>query len=392
MTVETTPEGDESSFAAAFASVNGDESGAPSTPAKAEVDGTQQEGQEGGTQTGSEAGGNQAGDGSDGADQQGQAEADAAAAAQAAANGATDAAGGNAGEGGDKAADAGGGTDGGGEAGQEASQAAAEESFAGFTDKELRQLLATQAKNTGSLQGEVRRLHGKIGELNGRIKQGEAAQPKVDQAASSSGEGQEQAQAVAQAAANMGIDPAIFGDFSEENLAKGIGLVAERAQQPLLEKIAQLERLFAGGQGAQQAAAAVQQEVQQPAAQEPVQQAGAVPEDMQMQIEMGILDRMRPGWKEQVNTPDFELWVNSQDDATQKSFYEGKSADAFAGLLDKYQQKVTAEKVAVTAHQKNQTRLGRAVTPSGNGMQRQNQTIATENDSFEAAFANVLNQ
>lgn len=49
--------------------------------------------------------------------------------------------------------------------------------------------------------------------------------------------------AAATAAIDSGIDPAIFGDFSDKDLAKGIAKLQELAMTPLLERIQKLEQL-----------------------------------------------------------------------------------------------------------------------------------------------------
>ncbi|MFG0381092.1 hypothetical protein ACF8C6_09025 [Pseudomonas sp. zbq_18] len=102
--------------------------------------------------------------------------------------------------------------------------------------------------------------------------------------------------ATAQAALDAGVDPAIFGDFSEEGLANGINQLAEQRVKPVLAKVDQLE---------QQVATLLKEREQSAQAANTKTFAEAVA-------------AKHADWQEVVESDAFDNWVNSQPSFVQE--------------------------------------------------------------------------
>lgn len=102
--------------------------------------------------------------------------------------------------------------------------------------------------------------------------------------------------ATAQAALDAGVDPAIFGDFSEEGLANGINLLAEQRVKPVQAKVAELEQKLSVLLSEREAQA------QQASAQSFNQAVAA----------------KHPDWETVVESAAFDNWVNAQPSFVQE--------------------------------------------------------------------------
>lgn len=273
----------------------------------------------------------------------------------------------------------------------------------GLTRGELRNLLARAAEVDGLKDG-LRKAHGKIGEMNDRLRKAPAhhAPGNFGGIALAGLEGEAFDKAVSDVMAQAKIDATAFGDYSEEGLMRGIVTTMLRMQQLNQLPPTQQEQAQPGGQGAawpvdthaaatdagypaeqQQASAAA-------AAAEPQQNE---PGSTQIQVEQLVLDRVRPGWRETVSGQDFNTWLGAQDQAFQQSYMQADTAEKFAGVLDKFGQWTAARDASIAAVNKSakaQQRLEQTLTPTGNAPKPQ--AAMTEDEEFEAAFNAIAKQ
>ena len=244
----------------------------------------------------------------------------------------------------------------------------------------------------------MRKAHGKIGELNGRLREAPAngATGTFGGVPLSGLEGEAFDQAVSQVVAQAKIDATAFGDFSEEALTRGIVTTMLKLQQ-LNQGQQQVQQAPAqpGGQGAalpedmpQSAAAsgapAADQSHVDAAQAAAAQQQNEPTTSNSLQVEQRVLDHVRPGWRDLVAGQEFNLWLGAQDQSFQQSYIQADTAEKFAGVLDQFGQWKTARDGAVTRSAKAQERLERTLTPTGNAPKPN--AAMTEDEEFEAAF------
>lgn len=273
----------------------------------------------------------------------------------------------------------------------------------GLTRGELRNLLA-RAAEVDVLKDGLRKAHGKIGEMNDRLRKA----PALHAPGSFGGitlaglEGEAFDKAVSDVMAQAKIDATAFGDYSEENMLRGIVSTMLRLQQLPHSQSAQQEQAQPSGQGAtlpvdmHQAAAdadfpAEQQHAGAAAAAAETQQNE--PASTQIQVEQLVLDRVRPGWRETVSGQDFNTWLGAQDQAFQQSYMQADTAEAFAGVLDKFGQWTAARDASIAAVNKSakaQQRLEQTLTPTGNAPKPHG--AMSEDEEFEAAFNAIAKQ
>lgn len=266
----------------------------------------------------------------------------------------------------------------------------------GLTRAELRNLLGKAAEVEGLKDG-LRKAHGKIGEMNDRLRKApaSAAATSFGGVSFSGLEGEAFDQAVSQVVAQAKIDSAAFGDFSEESITRGIVTTMLRLQQ--LQQLPQAQQAPAqpDGQGATLPMEMPQSTpddgasvLDQPATQVATQQPN--PSNTQIQVEQRVLDRVRPGWRETVDGEEFKLWLGAQNQEFQQSYLQADTAETFAGVLDSFGQWKTARDTAVSKSAKAQARLEQSLTPTGKAPKPQ--TAMTEDEEFEAAFTAITKQ
>lgn len=271
----------------------------------------------------------------------------------------------------------------------------------GLSRAELRNLLSRAAEVDG-LKESLRKAHGKIGEMNGRLRTPPAQSAPGFGGISLAGlEGEAFDKAVSDLVAQTKIDAAAFGDFSEEGLTRGIVTTMLRLQQ-LNQQQPQAQQAPAqpGGQGAAlpvdmpQSTAAEGNPQAEPQHDDSASAAAAQqqhdPSTTQIQVEQLVLDRVRPGWRETVSGQDFNMWLGAQDQSFQQGYLQANTAEQFAGVLDKFGQWQTARQAAVAKSAKAQERLERSLTPTGNAPKPQ--AAMTEDEEFEAAFNAIAKQ
>ena len=218
----------------------------------------------------------------------------------------------------------------------------------GFKRSEVKRLLE-QASKVTDLEQQLRKAHGKIGELNTRIQPKAPAQPAAP---------------------------------------------AHTAAPELPQELKQFEQDFP--EFATYAKALLQ--AQQPAAQvaPPAQEEQTVAtaanhgqaELDPVVIELEVMDRMHSGWREKVAGQDFSLWLAAQGQEVQSAFAAADTAQAMAAVIGQFDQWEAAKAAQAQKHAKGKQRLAAAVTPQGNAPQPQ--AALTEDQAFEMGFNAIM--
>lgn len=208
--------------------------------------------------------------------------------------------------------------------------------FAGFTEDELKNLLARAAK-VDELEAGLRKAHGKIGELNGKLQEvakapAPAQQPKPEQADLSH----------------------VEEDYPD---------IAAWVRSQLGQK-----------EPAQDAA---------PQAQEPEQPSQPQGASAEM-IQLALMDHLHKGWREKVQSQEFNLWLAASGDDVRNAYQSAATAEALGGVLTSYD--AWQAKKGQRSQAGNQ-RLEQAMTPQGNAGRPK--TAPTPEDEFLAGFKSV---
>lgn len=272
----------------------------------------------------------------------------------------------------------------------------------GLTRRELRNLLS-RASEVDGLKDGLRKAHGKIGEMNDRLRKAPAQGASGFGGVSLAGlEGEAFDKAVSDVMAQAKIDANLFGDYSEQDMLRGIVTAMLKLQQ-LPGGLPQGMQVPAQpvGEGAafpvdmpHTTAAAVEQtaaeQMHDDAAEAAAAQQQNEPSTTSIQVEQLVLDRVRPGWRDTVAGQEFNLWLGAQDQSYQQHYLQANTAEQFAGVLDQFGQWKTARDAAVSKRAQGQQRLTRALTPTGSAPKPH--AAMTEDEEFEAAFKSVAQQ
>ena len=218
----------------------------------------------------------------------------------------------------------------------------------GFKRSEVKRLLE-QASKVTDLEQQLRKAHGKIGELNTRIQPKAPAQPA----------------APAHTAAP---------EFPQE---------LKQFEQDFPEFATYAKALLQAQQPAAQAAPPAQEE-QTVATAANHGQAELDP----VVIELAVMDRMHSGWREKVAGQDFSLWLAAQGQEVQSAFAAADTAQAMAAVIGQFDQWEAAKAAQAQKHAKGKQRLAAAVTPQGNAPQPQ--AALTEDQAFEMGFNAIM--
>ncbi|WP_284335429.1 hypothetical protein [Comamonas sp. NoAH] len=229
---------------------------------------------------------------------------------------------------------------------QEQPAAPAEEDpevFDGFKRSEVLRLFE-QASKVSDLELQLRKANGRIGDL---------LRKKAEAPA--------QSQVPPQSAAPVPANPELeqfAKDFPE--IAQYVQAVIPQASKP--KEAPQVEQQQTEARDA----------VPTPAALDPVD------------IELAVMDRMHKGWRQTVQSQEFNLWLGAQPHEVQQEFEVADTADRLAAVIGQYSQWSTARAEAANKAAKGKQRLQAAVTPTS---QAQRPTAElTEEEAFEAAF------
>ena len=111
---------------------------------------------------------------------------------------------------------------------------------------------------------------------------------------------------------------------------------------------------------------------------QPIQQQA---HEQQLQSEYARLESRHSDWRDVVNAPEFQSWLQNQNPAIQQ-LAGSESADDASALLDFYKGNLPGDNSRATQHDKRQSRLANAQTVSRRGAAQQRGTP----DDFDAAF------
>ena len=217
----------------------------------------------------------------------------------------------------------------------------------GFKRSEVKRLLE-QASKVADLEQQLRKAHGKIGELNSKLQA-----PPVQQAA-----------------------PA-------HTAAPELPPELKQFEQDFPEFAAYAKALFQTQQPAAQAAP--------PAQEEQTVATAAAPASAELDplaIELAVMDRMHSGWREKVTGQEFGLWLAAQSPDVQAAFNAADTAQALAEVIGQFDQWSAAKAAQAQKHAKGKQRLAAAVTPQGNAPQPQ--AALTEEQAFEMGFNAIM--
>lgn len=218
----------------------------------------------------------------------------------------------------------------------------------GFKRSEVKRLLK-QASKVSDLEQQLRKAHGKIGELNSKL------QPQAP----------EQQAAPAQISApELPKELAQFEEEFPEIAAYAKALL--QSQQP----------------PAQVAPPAQEQQTVATDA------APAAAELDPVMVELAVMDRMHSGWREKVGGQDFQLWLAAQGQDVQAAFGAADTAQAMASVIGQFDQWSAAKVAQAQKLEKGKQRLAAAVTPQGNAPQPQ--ATLTEDQAFELGFNAIM--
>lgn len=217
----------------------------------------------------------------------------------------------------------------------------------GFKRSEVKRLLE-QASKVNDLEQQLRKAHGKIGELNSKLQA-----PPVQQAAP-----------VHTAAPELPPELVQF-------------------EQDFPEFAAYAKALFQAQQPAAKAAP--------PAQEEQTVATAAAPASAELDplaIELAVMDRMHSGWREKIAGQEFGLWLAAQSPDVQAAFNAADTAQALAEVIGQFDQWSAAKAAQAQKHAKGKQRLAAAVTPQGNAPQPQ--AALTEEQAFEMGFNAIM--
>lgn len=212
--------------------------------------------------------------------------------------------------------------------------------LAGLTESQIKSLLERSAK-VDAIEDQLRKAHGKIGELNGKLQ--EIAHPKQP----------------TQSAPAAPVD--------DEELA------AVERDYPEFAKLAEAR--------ARKIAAEMLQG-HTPTAQGP--SADDIRAEVGRDLQMALMDTLHDGWRDTVNSQDFALWIATQPADIQQRYATTESAKELAGILTSFK---TAKDATQDRSARNKQRLEAALTPSGAASKTQHAPSAE--DEFAAGFYSV---
>lgn len=208
--------------------------------------------------------------------------------------------------------------------------------FAGFTESQLKTILE-KATRVDALEDQVRRAHGKIGELHGTLQQFQKQRP---------------------------THQAPADDLDDEQLSEFEATFPEF------------------GPAVEARARKIAQEVMQ--SQQPQGQADT--EEISKQVNLAVMNSTHKGWQQTTASDDFKLWIASQPESVQQTYQTTWDAQELGGILDTFK---GWKQTASARSTKSKQRLEAALTPDG----RSSRVVhaVTEQDAMQAGFEDVRN-
>lgn len=215
--------------------------------------------------------------------------------------------------------------------------------FFGMTESQIKSLLERSAR-VDDIENQLRKAHGKIGELNANF-QNLSNQHKPTQSAPAT-------------QAEDGELDQLEQDFPE------LARIAEaKARNIAAEMIGEMT------------------------GKAPAQSPSMSDADIQAEINMAILDATNEGWREKISSQDFKLWIATQPADVQETFDKTNSAKELGKVIKDFDGwKTSTQDRSI----RNKQRLEAAVIPSGSSAKISHAPSAQ--DEFLAGFNSVRNQ
>lgn len=221
------------------------------------------------------------------------------------------------------------------EAKEEAKAEADEPTFFGMSESQIKSLLERSAQ-VDEIKDQLRKAHGKIGELNSTVQNLSL-----------------QRQQPTQSAPAASLDEGEMSQW-EQDFPELAQLAEAKARKIATEMM--------GGQVNNQSQAISRDEI--------VREAN-----------LAIMDANYDGWRDTINTQDFALWIATQPADVQEQFNNTVSAKVLGGVLSSFDN--WKNKVADRGN-KSKARLEQALIPSGNAAKVSHAPSA--HDEFVAGF------
>ncbi len=213
--------------------------------------------------------------------------------------------------------------------------------FAGLTEAQLKAILE-RATRVDSIEDQLSKAHGKIGELNRTLKELQQAKTQPTP----------QAPAVTMDDEQLSEFESTFPEFAPAVEARARRIANEVLQQA------------------------------QSGTSQPID-----PEQVSRTANLAVMDSMHRGWRETVSSDDFKLWMATQPEPVQQTYQTTWSA-AELGLIvsefGKHQQESTLQKSS-----KSKQRLEAALIPDARASKAQHGL--SDEDAFRAGFETVRN-
>lgn len=215
--------------------------------------------------------------------------------------------------------------------------------FFGMTESQIKSLLERSAR-VDDIENQLRKAHGKIGELNANFQNLSTQQKPTQSAPATQVEDGELDQ--------------LEQDFPE------LARIAEaKARKIAAEMIGEMT------------------------GKAPAQSPSMSDADIQAEINMAILDATNEGWREKISSQDFKLWIATQPADVQETFDKTNSAKELGKVIKDFDGwKTSTQDRSI----RNKQRLEAAVTPSGSSAKISHAPSAQ--DEFLAGFNSVRNQ
>lgn len=219
--------------------------------------------------------------------------------------------------------------------------------FAGMTESEIR-LLLERASKLSTIEEQLSKAHGKIGELNRTLQQLAATQQRPAPAASANGDA-----TVEEQGADVTEIDELFPEFSP---------AVERKARKIAQEVLQQFQQQSVGQQTQ----------------------SADPEAINQTVALAVMDATRPKWREVASSDDFKTWLASQPDPLRETYNSTWDPSVVSQMLDSFE---AARRSAAERTTKSKTRLEAALLPDSRSSRSVH--VATEMDAMQAGFDSV---
>lgn len=221
--------------------------------------------------------------------------------------------------------------------------------FGGLRESQVKTLLERAAR-VDAIEEQLRKAHGKIGELNGSMI--ELRQTRQQPAAKQ------------QQNDNELLDDSFFealaADYPE--LPATIEQKAQRMAQDILEQ-----------QG-------YTQQPQEQQYQQPAQSASPDPYEIQKAIGIAVMDATHNGWRETVQSQDFQLWLATQPERARTAYENTVDPSELWGIINGF----NSHSAAIGKTTRNRQRLDAAIVPDARSGKVSH--AMTEEEAMIAAF------